>query len=181
VRTPWLFDQYGIQKTTVEDIARAAKISKGSFYSFFNSKEELFFDILENIEREFKGKFYEEVFPESKSRREGFKAFLNDFFDIMQNTSLFKKLNSSDIEYLMRKLPENRLAGHIQHDYAVFEDFYCTWRDKGVFKELNIKGFTGVMKLMFYLILHQTEYTNEEFEATKDIFVDMICEYIVPE
>ncbi|RPJ03614.1 MAG: TetR/AcrR family transcriptional regulator, partial [Spirochaetaceae bacterium] len=38
-----LFGQYGVQKTTVDEIAKAAGISKGSFYGFYDSKEELFF------------------------------------------------------------------------------------------------------------------------------------------
>ena len=40
------FATYGLRKTTVENLARAAGISKGTCYLFYQSKEELFFDIL---------------------------------------------------------------------------------------------------------------------------------------
>jgi len=41
-----LFSRYGPEKTTVEELARASGISKGAFYRFFRSKEELFAEVL---------------------------------------------------------------------------------------------------------------------------------------
>ncbi len=41
------FTQSGYHQTTVENICRAADISKGSFYWHFNSKQEVFLSILE--------------------------------------------------------------------------------------------------------------------------------------
>ena len=49
-----LFEKYGLQKTTIDEIVSAARISKGSFYRFYQSKEELYFDVLDEVEREFK-------------------------------------------------------------------------------------------------------------------------------
>ena len=37
-----LFARYGLRKTTVEEIAAAADVGKGTVYLFFSSKEELF-------------------------------------------------------------------------------------------------------------------------------------------
>ena len=48
-----LFATQGIKKANVEDLTRAANISKGAFYLFFNSKEELFFEILGQFEDEY--------------------------------------------------------------------------------------------------------------------------------
>ena len=39
----------GMRKTSVEQLTNAAGISKGSFYKFFDSKELLFFAVLEDI------------------------------------------------------------------------------------------------------------------------------------
>lgn len=41
-----LLFSYGIKKTSVEDITKASGMAKGSFYHYFQSKEELFFDII---------------------------------------------------------------------------------------------------------------------------------------
>ena len=42
----------GLRKTSVEQLAEAVGISKGSFYKFFDSKELLFFAALEDIHTE---------------------------------------------------------------------------------------------------------------------------------
>jgi TetR/AcrR family transcriptional regulator, regulator of autoinduction and epiphytic fitness len=49
-----LFGQYGYRRTSIDDIARAAEISKGSVYLSFASKEDLFralcADLIERVE-----------------------------------------------------------------------------------------------------------------------------------
>ena len=41
--------QYGIKKTTVDDIVAAAKIAKGTFYLYFKSKEDFFYQLITTI------------------------------------------------------------------------------------------------------------------------------------
>ena len=42
-----IFSKYGFLKTTVDDIARAARIGKASIYHYFRSKEDLFKNVVE--------------------------------------------------------------------------------------------------------------------------------------
>ena len=45
----------GMKKTSVEQLTRAVGIAKGSFYKFYESKETLFFAVLENVHSELYG------------------------------------------------------------------------------------------------------------------------------
>src|SRR5512142_1805739 len=45
-----MFSTYGLKKTNVEELAQAVGISKGAFYSFYASKEDLFMDVVEQAE-----------------------------------------------------------------------------------------------------------------------------------
>ncbi len=45
----------GMRKTSVDQLTRAVGISKGSFYKFYDSKELLFFTVLEDIHTELYG------------------------------------------------------------------------------------------------------------------------------
>ena len=42
-----IFSKYGFLKTTVDDIAKAARIGKASIYHYFKSKEELYVNVVE--------------------------------------------------------------------------------------------------------------------------------------
>ena len=41
-----LFSRFGLEKTTMEDIAKAAKKGKSSLYYYFKSKEEVFAEVI---------------------------------------------------------------------------------------------------------------------------------------
>ncbi len=43
-----IFIKYGLAKTSIDEIIRECGIAKGTFYKFFNSKEELYYEILIN-------------------------------------------------------------------------------------------------------------------------------------
>jgi AcrR family transcriptional regulator len=174
-----LFDQYGIQKTTVDEIAKCSGISKGSFYSFYNSKEEFFFDILESLDKQNKEKFSGILFHEGRSNRESFREFLYEIFDSIENTSIMKKMNPAELENLLRKLPEDRVAAHLSHDNEYFDEFFIKWKNKGIFKDRDPKGFTGTIKLIFYFVIHQSDYSPDEFKAAKEFLIDMLCDFIV--
>ena len=77
-----LFEKYGLQKTTVDDIVHAAQISKGSFYIFYQSKEELYFDVLDSVEQELREKIFENLFKPELDRRDSFKSFLLQMVEI---------------------------------------------------------------------------------------------------
>ena len=66
-----LFERLGFKKTSVEDIARKCGIAKGSFYLFYKTKEELFADIMEDLEVEIRGEIIRDIFSRSEERRVG--------------------------------------------------------------------------------------------------------------
>jgi AcrR family transcriptional regulator len=43
-----LFSQYGLRKTTVDEIVRDARIGKGTLYQYYKSKEHLFADVIKH-------------------------------------------------------------------------------------------------------------------------------------
>src|SRR5574339_469609 len=54
-----LFERQGLKKTSVDELAQAAGISKGAFYLFYESKEELFMEILEGLETDFRSRIFD--------------------------------------------------------------------------------------------------------------------------
>ena len=44
-----VFGKYGYEKTRMTDVAKQAKIGKGTIYEYFESKEEIFFEIFKNF------------------------------------------------------------------------------------------------------------------------------------
>lgn len=86
-----LFENYGIQKTSVDKIVERVGIAKGSFYNFYSSKESLVFDLIMDIEI----KMHQE---EMESLHEYLKNY--EFPEALKNT-VWKSLRYMDEEPLL--------------------------------------------------------------------------------
>ena len=113
----------GMHKTTVEQLARAAGISKGAFYKFYESKELLFLEVLEEWHRN----IYDTVLsvilksnglPQAERASRGLLAA----FQIIVSQSIAGFL-VFDTPFLLRKIPEEilkkRYHGDIVHLHYV--------------------------------------------------------------
>jgi AcrR family transcriptional regulator len=103
-----LFARYGLSKTTVEDIARAVHMGKGSLYYYFKSKEDLFKAVLDSeidaLREEMKTALTKDVSPLDKMkiylslRIKGLKNFVNVYNtfrdDYLNNFAFIRKIRS---------------------------------------------------------------------------------------
>jgi len=174
-----LFEKFGLQKTTVDEIVSAVGISKGSFYLFYQSKEELYFDVLENVEKEFREKIFENVFNNEKNRHEHFKAFLNQIIELLTTMPIYKEINSTNYELLLRKLPEKTLQNHIQSDQEYISKLFNCWMDRGWMKRENMEAINGLFLSLIHFIIHRDDFEGINFEATKELWVDAIASYLI--
>lgn len=90
---------YGMRKVSVDDIAGAAGLAKGTFYHHFESKEKYLYALIERIHREAFDKAKEMVFGSLASGsdlRASVRAFLGQLFYWPE--MLFMIKNKSEIE-----------------------------------------------------------------------------------
>jgi len=174
-----LFETYGFQKTSIDEIIKKTGISKGSFYAFFPSKEVLFFEILEKIEKEFKENLFNISFEKSKNIKETFRNFLIKSFEFIEKTPLLKYITGKEIEYIMRKLPAELIKNHMAKDMNQFKDFIINNQKKGFFKQINVEDLLCFLKMISYILFHKDEFTPKEYIAGRNIIIDMIVEYLI--
>ncbi|MCI4458482.1 MAG: TetR/AcrR family transcriptional regulator [Thermocrinis sp.] len=87
-----LFSQKGYYATSVEDIVESAGVSKGTFYFYFKSKEELFKSLVEemhlNIVKRLEN-FLEKELPLEDALIEYAKVFLEDIYQNRHIAQIF--------------------------------------------------------------------------------------------
>jgi AcrR family transcriptional regulator len=113
-----LFSQKGYYATSVEDIVESAGFSKGTFYFYFKSKEELFKSLVEemhlNIVKRLEG-FLERDLPLEDALIEYAKVFLEDIyqnrhiaqiflFQLVGTNEEFRKLYYTKVSHLREML-----------------------------------------------------------------------------
>lgn len=176
-----LFEKYGFKKTSIDEIVRNVGISKGSFYLFYNSKEELLFDIIEKIEREFKEKIFSEVIATEKNPKEILRKLFLNLFDFLENTAILRQISGMEIGVLIRKIPKEKIINHMNEDIRQILNFISFYQERGFFLKRDMDGFIGFLKLMPYLIIHKDEFSKDEFKAVKEFIIDMVVNYFTKE
>ena len=106
----------GMRKTSVERMTEAVGISKGSFYKFFDSKELLFFAVLENIHTECfmaaqKSLQENESLPPAGRAAAAILAACRWLAD----TKAFVFIEN-DADFLLHRLPEEVKSAHYHDD-----------------------------------------------------------------
>jgi AcrR family transcriptional regulator len=175
-----LFEKFGLKKTTVDDIVQAAKISKGAFYHFYQSKEELYFEIVEELEKENKTKIFSRLSQPGKSIRESFRSFLNELFAMMTENPIYSQLSNTDYEYLLRKLPEETVNAHVKRDFAQFASHFAVWMEEGYMRKVSLEALSGLMLTLFYFIMHREEFDIIDYNGAKQLWIDMLTDYLIP-
>lgn len=106
------FSKFGFKKTSIDDIAKAAGVGKGTVYNYFSSKEELFLRVanqhVERLESDFNGRlnqyqgtedpliiFFVLWFREIKSVKQRYGLTMENFLELHE---LFQRQNNDKVE-----------------------------------------------------------------------------------
>ncbi|NLY88197.1 MAG: TetR/AcrR family transcriptional regulator [Firmicutes bacterium] len=173
-----LFSQYGLRKTTIKDITGAVGIAQGSFYNFYASKEELYFEILDLESREIREHMEKDLDLIKDNPRAGLKKMIFEAYMALGENDLFKDLFSGSYDLLLRKLPEEKIKEHMMMDYASLKPLIIKWQNEGVLKRKNPQAITGLFHVLFYIALHKKEF-GENYKDTFELLLDLIVDGLV--
>lgn len=144
----------GVRKTTIDELARAAAISKGSFYRFYSSKEELALEILAEWEIEFHGSI--EARFDAESPRGGARTaavlrsvFLEDFPRRVAASGMQGLFDSQEIAYLQQRAGPAHRSRMDQQDTRLFQRLKPLLRRAGLTPAVDDAVIIASLRLLF--------------------------------
>ncbi len=178
-----LFGLYGIKKTNIQDLTEAVGIAKGSFYLFYNSKEELFLDVLEETEHQLLA-LMEEIIQEMKNNpKEAFRKFLAFHFQSLDENPIIKLFRDKEtIEHLNRKLSGTPRYAQKMDAYDYISSYIKAWQKKGVFIKEDPKILAGTLKALFTIGLQDEmrEYIGREtYPKVIEFLITLLTDHLV--
>jgi AcrR family transcriptional regulator len=175
-----LFSQYGLQKTSINELTKNVGIAPGTFYKFYQSKEELYFEILEQEERHIKEQFL--TFTIEKNPKQALKDLLLQTITTIETNPLIRQLYfENNMEALLRKLPPEKLDSHIKQDSADLLPLINKWQQEGILLKRNPEVIAGILRSLFVLPLHQKEIGEAVYRETIELFIHLIVDGLVNE
>lgn len=159
------FSKYGYDKTRMDDIAKSAKLGKGTLYLYFKSKEELFYDISENSIKELK-----EQLSKLFSKKEDLVHDAEKFYDQYRNLIHDSEKVSFEIIAESSRNPKLRKALYEQRMkvYGIVIDYLRRQIEKGFFrKDMDVNAIaSGLVALYDGLTISKllgiSEYHNKK-------------------
>lgn len=171
-----LFTQYGLAKTSIDDLVQACGIAKGSFYKFFSSKEELFYIILQNQE-EVTGRLIGGHLRQNLPPKELISSFLHMAFQLAdENPLLHQWFQDGESERIKRKLPQHLVKDFARDNAKKGITFVQTLIQRGVLREADPEVINGVLHAVLLLRLHKGELGKDLFPKIMDVIIDYIAE-----
>lgn len=145
---------YGVRKTTVEQLTKMAGISKGAFYNFYESKEILFFQVLEAFQKSIGEELIEILMENQEDKKQGFIESILHMYMKVKNSFIITLVKNDDLEYLMRKLPQQVISSHHSLDDALAGQLFSIL---GVSISEKIEVASAALRAIFLTLLHERE------------------------
>jgi AcrR family transcriptional regulator len=176
-----LFEKHGLKKTSVDELTKAVGVSKGAFYLYFESKEELFLEILEQIEKEIQTSILEFVVKPNANPRKNVSGMLESFLLTWDAYPLLKHFSKTDFDYLVRKVPAERAMQHANNDEDFSNEFINKIKREGIMVKASPRVISNLIKSLFFIGLHREDLGEAHYQETMDVMINLVSGYIVGE
>ena len=170
--------RYGIRKTTVDQMAEMAGISKGSFYNFYSSKEMLFFTVLEGYQIDTMNRLTKQLTQTSQIGTEQLARLLYDFYQDFRYSFVYTVFKNHEIELLIRKLPKEVITNHRLIDDRMAEKVVSRINIK---ETISVEIVSALFRTIAMSILHIEEIGEKQFDTILKLLIQGVVEQIIKE
>lgn len=173
-----LFTMFGLKKVSIDEIITAVGIAKGSFYTFYPSKEHLFMDIAVSQQEKMWSEM--DAFLQKHSGllpRELVKQTFMFMIGQISRYPFIKSIDSDTTDYLFRKLPKEVIEAHTKDDSTEL----LKLEQYGVRFTCDISVVTKILQMFAVNFINLSQ--EEEKTRTKiiNIMLDGVLKEIVGE
>ncbi len=182
-----LFRKNGYEETKVEDITRELGVSKGSFYTYFKTKDEVLYEILERIKKE-----NEERISKINVNQEPSKILedyviskMNYIVKLLNNMKIssinrnlsnsklknfFEELKKVSIEFIKKNIVEkfNKINGN-KYNLEIISEFVYLAIEEFLYNEFVLKNFKNLESSDLINIENTDKFENSLKEVIKFI------------
>ena len=167
-----LFTTYGIKKVTIDELVEAVGIAKASFYTFYESKEYLYLEIVQNIQQK--------IFTELNTLLEANSGLPSrervlEVFEVMNKLMLqypiLNCMNTATLELIARKVSKERLSAFDEQNFDAAKSLY----DHGIRFTCDLL----TVSCAFQAIHHSWIYLHDKGEELQSSVVNILLHGVI--
>ncbi|MEO1771777.1 TetR family transcriptional regulator [Candidatus Enterococcus ferrettii] len=156
---------FGVKRTTVDELVKRVQIPKGTFYLFYDSKEELLFRALLDLHEQIEKELVKRIDDLTDIRNvELVTDALLDLFKLADQSGLLRMMTTGELDLIYRKLPNEVFQAHLADDFDAVEAIF-------ILLEVpleKIDGYAAAFRGLFVTMLYKREVGEAHaFEALR--------------
>ena len=170
-----VINKVGVRVLVVDDIARDAGISKGSFYSFFPSREDFILSVFESWEQEYRGALIRDVVDGKGTARERIQRFFLGAFEVLEREPGLAHMGMKDIQAIIERLPPERMEAHQAEDERVLKETFGRLVTQGVVSRDIAAAFRGLVPALFSIAIHKEDFPEGSYHPAVKLIAEALA------
>ena len=165
----------GLESITVDKLVEAAAIPKGTFYLFYNSKEELFLDVISSFKRDSEAKILAllEELDENHIVTSLTKVFTFLTSDIYSK-GIYRILDEREQAIIRKKVGKEKLESVRDELFSYFKEIFSYF---AIDDKEDLEGFYSAYMLLLHSFLHADKIKDLK-ASTKLILRGLILQLV---
>ena len=172
-----LFSQKGFKNTSISELTKKCGIAAGTFYNYFNSKEELFLHIFNKEHNQLKKKIMKKV-NKNDNLSIVVKELIYNYFKGMQSKPILQHAFKKDIFRKIEKKTKYDPRENGDLAYDIFLPLIKNWQEEYKIVKKDPKYIFAFFESIFYVFLHKDDIGQEYFPDLLDDVINYIVEGI---
>lgn len=171
-----LFTQYGIRKTAVSELTEAVGIGKGTFYQFYDSKEELYMDIILHYLEEYIPRLLSNSFEAYDDPKKAIEAYLEESMDELETNPLFRQVFLEDeVGKLLEQYSEGELEEGRERSIAFILPYIEQWYDECEVTGPDPETIAHALRLVTRLAVHEEHVGRDRYPAVRGTITSAVA------
>ena len=175
------FSAHGLKKTNIEELAEAAKISKGAFYLFYESKEALFMNVAEWAEQRFRQEILAAIDLPGPSPRARLFAVFKKAFALLKTIPILQFFTGSDYDLLFRRIPAEKLQEHLASDRMFFEELFTRCQNAGIPIRARPEEIISLLYPLVLATLREDDLGGNNLFGSIDLLLELVAAFCLGE
>jgi len=160
---------YGIRKTTIDELVKRVGIPKGTFYLFYESKEQLLYEVIMDFDKKAQEQLLQEVTAlPGVPDVDAFTDIILRFYRQIDDSFLPRLMQNGELEYFMRTVPPELSRQHAERDNEAMQRMFAAF--PGMQSE-RAAVLSAAFRGVFMTLLFKNEIGAEIYEDALRVLV----------
>ncbi|HLO10833.1 MAG TPA: TetR/AcrR family transcriptional regulator, partial [Pseudoneobacillus sp.] len=166
--------ELGLKKTSIDDIVQACDIGKGSFYKFYTSKEELFFEIMKKEESNYQ-LVAESVVNSDKEGPELMTMLIKELLSFYQlNVFLQLFFERKELPLLLKKVPLEEVLLYSDEQRLKFVRLIEVLMNEKRIGDMRPEIVEAIVRSILILSVHKQEIGKEVYPEVMEYMIQFV-------